>query len=100
MSEEHGELIGIFKRVRRGDYGEKAKEFMNNSGSIRNVMLMNEDIFDDVMKELGDHHWYETRFIQELGMTWNDVEERNINKLTQRVNTDTIMGKGDNRENA
>lgn len=98
MSEEHGELFGVFKRVRRGDYGKQAKEFMQYGGSIRDVMLLNQDIYEDVMKEIGDHHWYETRFLQILGLTWKDIEEKNMNKLADRVHTNTLMGKGDNRE--
>lgn len=99
MSEEHGELFGVIKRIRRGDYGEEAKKFMEYHGSLRDVCLLNEDIFEDLVKELGDHHWYETRLLQELGITWHDVEEKNQNKLAQRVQTNSILGKGDNREN-
>ena len=98
MSEEHGELFGVTKRIRRGDYGENVKEFISNGGSLKIAILCYKDIFEDVLKEIGDHHWYETRFIQELGLNWDRVEDRNMNKLTERVNTDTIMGKGDNRE--
>ena len=32
MTEESGEISGIFKRVRRGDYGEQAKEDIDELG--------------------------------------------------------------------
>lgn len=99
MSEEHGELFGVFKRMRRGDYGEEIKKQFKQGFPLYQIIHTNHDILIDIFKELGDHHWYETRFIQELGYSWKDVEELNMNKLDKRIETKTLMGKGDNREN-
>ena len=97
MSEEHGELIGIFKRVRRGDYGEEAKrdiEFEN----IKYVIDNYPKISNDLVKEIGDRHWYTLRLLQKIGVTWEEVMAINQDKLTKRKEQSKIMGHGDRRE--
>ena len=96
MTEESGEISGIFKRVRRGDYGEQAKEDIDELG-LRYVLSNYEDVRRDMLKELGDIHWYTSRFIQEIGSTWGEVETINTEKLMKRKTDGKIMGHGDNR---
>ena len=50
-----------------------------------------------MLKELGDIHWYTSRFIQEMGSTWEEVESINTEKLMKRKSSGKIMGHGDNR---
>ena len=96
MTEESGEISGIFKRVRRGDYGEQAKEDIDELG-LRYVLSNYDDVRQDMLKELGDIHWYTSRFIQEIGSTWGEVEAINTEKLMKRKIDGKIMGHGDNR---
>ena len=96
MTEESGEISGIFKRVRRGDYGEQAKEDIDELG-LRYVLSNYDDVRQDMLKELGDIHWYTSRFIQEIGSTWGEVETINTEKLMKRKIDGKIMGHGDNR---
>jgi len=96
MMEENGEICGIFKRVRRGDYGETAKQEIETKG-LKHIIMNNENIRDDLIKEIGDRHWYSTRLLQEIDCSWGDVEVINMEKLQDRKMRNTIMGKGDNR---
>ncbi|KKN06019.1 hypothetical protein LCGC14_1081650 [marine sediment metagenome] len=97
MNEENGEISGIFKRVRRGDYGEEAKrdiEFEN----IKYVIDNYPKISNDLVKEIGDRHWYTLRLLQKIGVTWEEVMAINQDKLTKRKEQSKIMGHGDRRE--
>ncbi len=98
MREESGEISGVLKRIRRGDYGQDARDFAMKKG-VGSVLKINKQARLDFMKEIGDEHWYQTRALQELGLTWEDIESMNIEKLKKRLETGTIVGKGDNREN-
>ena len=104
MSEEHGEIFGIIKRIRRGDYDNlgvgindlspsNMVNIMGLSAVVQNFYI----IKDDLIKEIGDHHWYETRLLQIFGMTWDEVEKINMEKLEKRKKQNKIMGKGSNR---
>lgn len=97
MSEEGGEVSGIFKRIRRGDYGRDSKLGISMKG-LHWVILHNTKIRDDILKEIGDRHWYTTRFLQQIGASWALVETINQTKLTKREETGTILGRGDDRE--
>ena len=98
MNEENGEISGIFKRARRGDYGEESKNRFRDFG-IEDVIKQNPKIKEDVIKEIGDRHWYTLRFLQEIGVTWDEVIVTNRGKLKKRKESGKIMGHGDNREN-
>ena len=98
MNEENGEISGIFKRVRRGDYGEDAKSDIDQHNGINYIVIAYPKIKMDILKEMGDRHWYTTRFLQEIGSSWLEVETINKDKLTKREKTNTILGHGDNRE--
>lgn len=99
MSEEGGEISGIFKRVRRGDYGEFAKaEIDDPQKGLTWVVLHHSIIREDLLNEVGDRHWYTTRFLQQIGASWSYVELLNQSKLMKREETGTILGKGDKRQ--
>lgn len=100
MNEENGEISGIFKRARRGDYGAIIKSKLEDGiWSMKLILDINPDIKNDLLKEIGDRHWYTTRLLQVLGSSMVEVEEINLNKLKKRKLTGTLIGKGDNREN-
>ncbi len=97
MVEETGEVVGVFKRVRRGDYGEWAKKKAEEEG-IDAVIKAFPEVKKDLMKELGDVHWYGTRLLQVMETDWVTIRQMNLDKLKKRKKTGTIMGQGDNRE--
>lgn len=99
MNEENGEISGVFKRIRRGDYGIFAKaEIDDPQKGITWVVLNYNSIRDDLLKEIGDRHWYATRFLQEIGADWGMIESMNQLKITKRMDTGTLLGHGDRRE--
>ncbi len=100
MNEENGEISGVLKRVRRGDYGEDAKiEIDDPERGLKWVISTYADIKLAIIKEIGDRHWYTTRLLQEIGQSWEVVEQTNISKLSTRKKKGVIMGHGDEREN-
>lgn len=98
MTEEHGELSGVLKRARRGDYGEAIRELMEKNKL--EIVLNDTEVRKDFLKEIGDRHWYETRLLQRINTTWSEVELINMKKLSKRLGSNKIMGHGDNREDA
>jgi NTP pyrophosphatase (non-canonical NTP hydrolase) len=50
-----------------------------------------------VVRELGDVLWYVTAIAEDMGVTLEDVAERNINKLLDRSERGVIGGSGDYR---
>lgn len=98
MFEETGELAGVFKRMLRGDYGEDVKtQTRDLNDKLLLIIKDNPKILLDIAKEIGDRHWYTTRFLQKLNLDWNTVEEINVSKLSERKKNKKIKGKGDNR---
>jgi len=104
MNEEHGEISGVIKRARRGDYDDiiidelTASRFLIKYG-LKKTLIEFDKIREDLIKEIGDHHWYQTRFIQVIGLSWNNIEELNKIKLKCRLEKNQIIGSGSNREN-
>lgn len=97
MSEEGGELSGIFKRIRRGDFGENAKRDVEERGLYYVIETFSE-IKKAIISEIGDRHWYTTRFLTKIKVGWNDVMDYNKGKLVKRDADGTIIGHGEERE--
>jgi len=51
----------------------------------------------ELAKELGDVVWYIAVFAKELGLSFEEVMQVNVEKLKSRQTRGTIKGKGDNR---
>ena len=96
MAEEHGEVFGVIKRMRRGDFGQDVQKSILKCG-LKETLLKYSECRKKLILEIGDHHYYETKFLQKLGLTWDGIEFANISKLEKRIKNDTIVGKGDNR---
>lgn len=104
--EEHGEVHGVIKRMRRGDYDEVSLEKYGHKVSTFLIQFGLKKTLDkfpeckrDLVKELGDEHWYKTRFIQSgLNMDWSGIEGANMEKLKKRVEQGNLIGHGSNRE--
>lgn len=98
-SEEHGETLGILKRIYRGDFGEEIKSQLTEvEDRLTRIILENPAIRLEILKEKGDQYWYDTRFLQKLQSSWSEVEQINIEKITKRHATGKILGKGGDRE--
>lgn len=80
LTSEAGEVAGAVRRIIRDDGGHL-------TDSRRNKLL----------DELGDVYWYLAVLSDKLGFTLNEVAERNVNKLQDRLMRDKIKGEGDNR---
>lgn len=52
---------------------------------------------DELAKELGDVVWYVAVMANSLGLSLDDIMQRNLNKLASRQERGTIKGRGDNR---
>jgi NTP pyrophosphatase (non-canonical NTP hydrolase) len=52
---------------------------------------------DELGKELGDVVWYVAVMAHSLGLSFDDIMERNVEKLKSRKTRGVITGKGDNR---
>ena len=95
MNEEHGEISGAIKRMRRGDFGYKVRMDIAINGLERTLNDVSDDPLlqdmiemcrDAIIREIGDHHWYMTRFLQKLGLTWDVIEKANMEKINERDN--------------
>lgn len=52
---------------------------------------------DELAKELGDVVWYIAVLAHSLGLSFDDVMQRNVTKLQSRQARNVIKGQGDNR---
>ena len=77
LANEVGELLGKYKKMIRGDETKQS--------------------FDGWVGELGDIMWYLMRICDVLDITFYEVMESNIKKLTKRMIDNTIKGDGDER---
>jgi NTP pyrophosphatase (non-canonical NTP hydrolase) len=58
---------------------------------------ISEDDLGELAKELGDVVWYIAVMADSLGLSFDDIMQRNVKKLQDRKQRDVIKGAGDNR---
>ncbi len=75
-----------------GEVIEKWKKIV----AYKEGKITKEDI-QDLTKELGDIVWYIAVFANSIGITFNEIIETNIAKLSDRKKRNVIRGEGDNR---
>jgi NTP pyrophosphatase (non-canonical NTP hydrolase) len=80
LAGEAGEVAEKIKKVIRDDGGEMTAERKK-----------------ELEKELGDVLWYLSQIATELGLSLDEVAEKNIEKLYSRLERGQIKGSGDNR---
>lgn len=80
LAEEAGEVAGKF-----------AKAIRDNGGVI------DEDRKREIVKELGDVCWFVAELCTCLGVSLEDVMQKNLDKLADRKERGVIGGSGDNR---
>ncbi len=75
-----------------GEVVEKWKKIV----AYKEGKISKEDL-DELAKELGDVVWYIAVMAHSLGLSFDDIMQRNVEKLKSRKARGTITGEGDNR---
>ncbi len=75
-----------------GEVAEKVKKILRDKKGV-----ISEEKKQELLMELGDVLWYIAKFARELGVSLDDVAEKNIEKLYSRLERGKISGDGDNR---
>lgn len=81
LAGEAGEVLNKAKKVIRDQNGD----------------FSSQDTKDKLIDELGDVLWYIAVTAHDLGATFEDVGQRNLDKLKSRHERNMIQGSGDNR---
>ena len=75
-----------------GEVAEKIKKVIRDGNGI-----VTEEKKTEITKELGDVLWYVANLAKELGISMDDVAQKNIEKLQSRQQRGELHGSGDNR---
>jgi NTP pyrophosphatase (non-canonical NTP hydrolase) len=75
-----------------GEVAEKIKKVLRDKNGI-----LDKETKADIEKELGDVLWYVSQLSSELGVSLDDIAEKNIEKLYSRMERGVLSGNGDNR---
>lgn len=75
-----------------GEVADKVKKVMRDADGI-----MTDDRRYEIAKEVGDVVWYVCALANELGFSFEDIAQMNIDKLLDRKVRNVIKGDGDNR---
>jgi NTP pyrophosphatase (non-canonical NTP hydrolase) len=75
-----------------GEVAEKIKKVIRDNDGI-----VSEEKKQEVTKELGDVLWYVANLAKELGVSLEEVAQKNIEKLQSRQQRNELHGSGDNR---
>ena len=75
-----------------GEVAEKIKKVIRDKEGV-----VDEEQKKEIEKELGDVLWYVSQLASELGLSLEDIAEKNIEKLYSRMDRGKLQGNGDNR---
>jgi len=79
-----------------GEVAEKLGKLMRDEGFVPGSALSGPQV-EALAKELGDVLWYVANLAADLGLTLEDVGQRNLDKLRSRKERGVIHGSGDDR---
>jgi len=75
-----------------GEVAEKIKKVIRDNEGV-----VSEEKKEEIIKELGDVLWYIANLSKELGISLEEVANKNIEKLISRQQRGELHGSGDNR---
>lgn len=75
-----------------GEVAEKIKKVIRDKNGV-----LDEETKLAIKKELGDVLWYVAQIATELGLNMDEIAEKNIEKLYDRMDRGKLNGEGDNR---
>ncbi|MEK7598293.1 MAG: nucleoside triphosphate pyrophosphohydrolase family protein [Patescibacteria group bacterium] len=75
-----------------GEVSEKIKKVIRDKGG-----KIDDETRKMIKKELGDVLWYVSQLASELGLSLDEIAEKNIEKLYSRLERGKLQGSGDNR---
>lgn len=75
-----------------GEVAEKVKKLLRDKNGV-----MDEETKNKMCYELGDVLWYVSQMGVELGLSLEEIAEKNIEKIFSRQERGAISGSGDNR---
>lgn len=96
LCEEVGELHGKFaKAIRKG----LLKALIDNNFHTDGLegTEVSQELIPEITKEIGDCLWMLAGICHTLGITLEDVANKNLAKLADRQKRNVIIGEGDNR---
>lgn len=84
-----------------GEAGEVAEKFKklvrDGKNGLADLAQIPPETKVEIVKELGDVLWYVSVLADYLGISMEDVAQRNLSKLKSRFDRGQIQGSGDNR---
>jgi NTP pyrophosphatase (non-canonical NTP hydrolase) len=75
-----------------GEVAEKIKKVIRDKNGV-----IDNETKEEIKKELGDVMWYVSQIASELGLSLDEIGEKNIEKLYSRMERGKLNGSGDNR---
>jgi NTP pyrophosphatase (non-canonical NTP hydrolase) len=75
-----------------GEVAEKVKKILREKNGV-----VDEEAKQELVKELGDLLWYMSQLASELGISFDEVAQKNITKTRSRMERGALLGNGDNR---
>jgi NTP pyrophosphatase (non-canonical NTP hydrolase) len=75
-----------------GEVSEKIKKVIRDKGG-----KIDDETRELIKKELGDVLWYVSQLASELGLSLDEIAEKNIKKLYSRLERGELHGSGDSR---
>lgn len=79
-----------------GEFADKVKKLLRDQNVFK-PSEVNEELKQELKKELGDVLWYIANIATEFQFDLDDVAQTNLDKLRSRMDRGTLGGDGDNR---
>lgn len=78
--------------------GGEIGEVLNKIGKLmRGDRKLTDEVKNEIGSEMGDVLWFMAQLGTELGLSLDEIADRNLDKLKKRYSENKIKGNGDNR---